>query len=693
MCAQASFGLVSVGKTTELARMQKTLSLPILLGLMLLPGMTASAQCLHDELEREVIEQNPQYLQNEAAFIDALDFDNHASSEATVYTIPVVVHVIYNNAADSISKEQVEDGIAVLNEDYRRLNADASNTRTIFQSVAADTEIEFRLAKLDPNGNCTTGITYTESALSVDAGNNVKGLISWPNSDYMNIWVVNSIASTGSGGGTVLGYAYKPSPGQSTTFDGIVIRHDRLGRIGTSNSLGRTLTHEAGHYLGLDHPFKGGCFQGDNCADTPPVSEASFGCDLNANSCSNDSPDRPDQIENYMDYADDACTNLFTQDQKTIMRGSLQNATRRGYLITAANQTQTGIVPGQALPCVAEANFKASQEVLCKGQTVSFFDISEMGNATSWQWSFPAGTPSTSTAQNPQVTYNSKGNFDVSLTVTNAVGTTSKTHTGFISVRSSDNPMWVNDFSSGFEFSDIPNGTWHVDNPDNDNTKWKRISTTAYQGNYCIKLDNYNNTAGNIDAVISEQIVVDRAASLTLAFQYAAASRPGNATDKWFIEVSDDCGLTWDQVRTIQGPLVYSQINKTNAWQPSSSSHWRSSTTSLNAYAGGDPIMVKIGFISGGGNNAYLDNIELAVTLDQEEHTAQEVLLFPNPSNDGSFEVSGLEVGSPYTVVSTEGRMLQSGLLDETMKVQLHGASAGYYFFQSGGTILPLVVQ
>ena len=182
-------------------------------------------------------------------------------------------------------------------------------------------------------------------------------------------------------------------------------------------------------------------------------------------------------------------------------------------------------------------------------------------------------------------------------------------------------------------------------------------------------------------------------ASLTLAFQYAAASRPGNATDKWFIEVSDDCGLTWDQVRTIQGPLVYSQINKTNAWQPSSSSHWRSSTTSLNAYAGGDPIMVKIGFISGGGNNAYLDNIELAVTLDQEEHTAQEVLLFPNPSNDGSFEVSGLEVGSPYTVVSTEGRMLQSGLLDETMKVQLHGASAGYYFFQSGGTILPLVVQ
>lgn len=650
----------------------------------------AQAQCAHDEREAEVIRMNPDYLQSERDFIDQVDFDQSNATEGTVYTIPVVVHVIYNTTADSISHEQIQDAISVLNEDYRRLNADAVNTRSIFTSVAADTEIEFQLAKLDPNGNCTTGITYTESALSVDAGNNVKSLISWNNKKYMNVWVVNSIESS-SANGTILGYAYKPNPGQSTTYDGIVIRHDRMGRIGTSQSMGRTLTHESGHYFGLDHPFKGGCYQGDNCADTPPVAEASYGCNTNANTCSNDSPNLPDMIENYMDYADDNCMNIFTDDQKAIMRSNLANINRRGYLVTTSNMEFTGLEENQALPCAPDADFEASQEVLCANEQIQFFDISTFGNPTSWSWSFPGGTPSTSTDEHPVVTYSNKGNFDVSLTVTNAVGTTSKVHSGFISVRSAQNPMWVNNFISGFEFSDIPNGTWHVENTDNDNVKWKRITNYSYAGNHCVKLDNFNNEAGNEDAIISELIVVDAATSLDLNFRYAAASKPGNATDKMQILVSDDCGETWDLIRTIQGPLTYTALNKSNAWTPTASNQWRLSSTSLNDYAGGQPIMFKINVISGGGNNFYLDNFQIAATLGEDEFAGPKGL-YPNPSN-GSFIWEALSDGQEFRVSNLAGQLMWIGQAGTQGKVDVNLPKGMYMIKAEGIQPMRILIQ
>ena len=102
-------------------------------------------------------------------------------TEATIYKIPVVVHIIWDDISDNISDKQVRDAIAVLNEDFRRMNADTTNTRSIFANVATDCEIEFELAQLNPQGNCTSGITRTQSALSTNANNIVKSLISWPN--------------------------------------------------------------------------------------------------------------------------------------------------------------------------------------------------------------------------------------------------------------------------------------------------------------------------------------------------------------------------------------------------------------------------------------------------------------------------------------------------------------------------------
>ena len=662
--------------------MQKYIRRPLIIALTLISSVVYGQKCGHDHLEEEVKRLYPNYESAEQEFIQSIDFDAAHEPEATVYKIPVVVHIIYDSNDDNISDKQVKDAIAVLNEDFRRLNADTTNTRAVFAGDAADCEIEFVLAKLDPQGNCTTGITRTQSALSVNAGNNVKGLISWSNSRYMNVWVVNSISLAGSGTGTVLGYAYKPNPGQSTTFDGLVVRHDRMGRIGTSNSAGRTLTHEVGHYLGLDHPFKNGCFGGDNCADTPPVSEASFGCNLNANTCSNDSPNRPDQIENYMDYADDICTNMFTDDQRAIMRNNLNISNRRGYLLTSTNANNTGIAANAVLPCAPQANFKANQAVFCEGSTVQFTDESTFGNPTSWQWNFPGGSPSSSTSENPSITYNSPGNYNVQLAVTNATGSSTLLQSGYVSVRENTPTMWVNSFNSGFEFYDIPNGTWHVENPDGDNIKWERNSYNHYEGSYSVKLDNFNNEADFTDALITDKIYVGNAASMNFNFRYAIASRPGFAGDKMVVSVSQDCGTTWQSVRTFIGPLLYAATNQSSAWNPSSQSNWRLGSINLNSFVGPDPIMIKIDFTSGGGNNAFLDDFELSVTLDSEELSAEKVQISPNPSN-GSFSVEGLPVGTSYRILSIDGRFIQQGQLNNLGAIDVN-AAAGYYIFQAG---------
>jgi len=676
--------------------MRKYILSPILAAFILLSAPLFGQKCGHDVLEEEVKRLYPNYEADETEFISKVNFNEPHHTEAVVHTIPVVVHIIYDSPSDNISDKQVRDAIIGLNEDYRRLNADTSNTRSIFQGVAADCEIEFQLAKLNPQGNCTTAITRTQSALSVGANNNVKGLISWPNKKYLNIWVVNSINLSSSGTGTVLGYAYKPNPGQSTTYDGIVIRHDRMGRIGTGVSMGRTLTHEAGHYLGLDHPFKGGCFSGDNCADTPPVLEASYGCNTNANTCSNDSPNKPDMIENYMDYADDNCMNLFTDDQRAIMRSNLANVARRGYLITTTNAQNTGIEPGMALPCAPQANFKASQTVICNGTAVQFTDMSTFGNPTNWSWYFPGGTPSTSTAQNPTVTYsNASGksykNYDVALTVTNALGTSQSSIDGYMSVHTPNSTIWANNFNSGFEFTAIPNGTWHVENAEGDNIKWERNSFNSFEGDFSVKLDNYNNEPDNTDALVTNFIKVDRATAMNFSFRYAVASKPGSAMDNINVSVSQDCGESWESVRTLLGPLLYAVTNKANPWNPTTSSNWRKVTIGLDDYVGNQPIMIKVAFTSGGGNNAFLDDFNLDVTLDQKDLTAAQISIYPNPSS-GRFTVEGLPAGTPYTIYSSDGSAIQKGLLDLDASLELT-APAGYYLFQAASIRKALIMQ
>ena len=272
------------------------------------------------------------------------------SFTSNIITIPVVVHVVYYNSNENISTAQIQSQIDVLNEDFRRLNADASNTPSAFQTVAADCQIEFCLATTDPNGNSTDGITRTQTNQSSFSTNNgVKysssgGKDAWNTSDYLNIWVCDI-----SGG--ILGYAQ--FPGGNASSDGIVCDYAYFGTIGTATApfnLGRTTTHEVGHWLNLRHIWGDSNCGNDYCNDTPTQQSSNYGCPSfpSSSNCSGNGSNG-DMFMNYMDYTNDNCMNMFSEDQKTRMIAAI-NTYRSGLLTSNGCQ-------GSGLGCTNPSAF------------------------------------------------------------------------------------------------------------------------------------------------------------------------------------------------------------------------------------------------------------------------------------------------------------------------------------------------
>lgn len=282
-----------------------------------------------DHLHHE-IEQNPE----RAKVLQEIEthtnnwIKNHAgSSTRAVVTIPVVFHVVYRTSTENISDAQLQSQLDVLTDDFRRLNSDADGT----WSQAADTEIEFCLASVDPNGNATTGITRTSTTVNGFGTNDaVKfnssgGKDAWPAADYLNFWVCNI-------GGGILGYAQ--FPGGSASTDGVVCDYRYTGTIGTATApfdLGRTATHEVGHWLNLRHIWGDGpCSADDFVSDTPTSDAPNYGCTPTHVSCSS-----TDMVQNYMDYSDDACMNLYTLGQKNRMQALFGSGGFRESLLSS----------------------------------------------------------------------------------------------------------------------------------------------------------------------------------------------------------------------------------------------------------------------------------------------------------------------------------------------------------------------
>ncbi len=315
------------------------------------------------------------------------------SGSGTIYTIPVVVHIIHNNGPGNISDAQVIQGIQDLNDGF-------ANQSAYQDANGVDVEIVFCMALRDTNDYATNGITRDVNTLTnMNMDNDdmsLKDINRWNPNDYMNIWLVNSITSSSSGPG-VIGYAYFPgSHGQPE--DGMVCEASYFGSSPENSGL---QIHEAGHYLGLYHTFQGGCSNndclnnGDRVCDTPPDnSTANVPCNAAVNTCTTDDDDlstnnpfRPvsngglgdqnDLVRNHMDYGDLDCHITFTDGQKDRMRTVLPGS-RNSLLKSKACLA----------PCTdpITISFTASATTITIGASVNFSSTST-GNITSYDCS------------------------------------------------------------------------------------------------------------------------------------------------------------------------------------------------------------------------------------------------------------------------------------------------------------------
>lgn len=316
------------------------------------PGFAEGVNEARKQIQKILKEQEQQLLQPTTGAQYQLIGD--------VIEIPVVVHIIHTGTSvgvgANISNSQVDSAIAALNDRFRKTpgtHGDASGV---------DSRIQFVLASRDPDCNATTGIVrvngssvsnYATQGISAGGSSganeiDVKNLSRWPNTDYMNIWVVSEIENNNAGFG-IQGYAY--FPGASAVVDGLVVQHSSFGVTGTVNTwnnLNRTVTHEVGHYLGLYHTFEGdsggttcppvtnGCGTGlgDCVTDTEPHSRSSSNCPTGSNNtCTGNTVGLV--IRNYMDYSSQTCADMYTNGQKSVMRAALFGP-RRGLISSSA---------------------------------------------------------------------------------------------------------------------------------------------------------------------------------------------------------------------------------------------------------------------------------------------------------------------------------------------------------------------
>lgn len=636
--------------------------------------------CESPEMNRRALLENPDALRALQELNEfTLEYEQQPNHTRQVYIIPVVFHVVHNYGPENISKAQIEDCIRVINEDFRKMNSDTSVIIPEFKGIAADCEIEFRLAKIDPDGNCTDGIERVVSQLTYNASEETKMAVpAWPRNKYLNVWTVASIESGAAG------YSYYPSSVSGSwgeAVDGILLLSSYVGSIGTSVELRkRTLTHEAGHYLNLMHPWgnsnepglQSNCNDDDQVSDTPnTIGHTS--CNLNAVTCGS-----LDNVQNYMDYS--YCGVMFTNGQKTRMRAAINSSVSgRNNLWSEQNLIATGTADGYtAPPCIPVADFTGNPLSGCEGYSVTYKDLSwNSDSINTYNWSFPGGNPSVSSDRNPVVVYSSPGRYDVTLEAGNNTGNGLLVKQNYVNVVDLSAGISI-PLDESFESATFPNATQQMESwivTKTGTQGWQRNTNAFYHGSASLAVFNPANNPGDVTELITPNINSDSLGPYAnLVFRVAYAQQNDESSDQLRVWLSTDCGKTWKIRYTRSGAALATNGGGYVASFTPNASQWREEIVPLGIFSGNPDIMLKFVCTSGNGNRLYIDHIRL------DEHTGisendfaalYKPAVYPNPGS-GDATIEWMSPGAEkFTLVITDlsGRIL----MNET-----HRAEEGY---------------
>lgn len=608
-----------------------------------------------------------------------------------VYEIPVVFHVIHKGAdgvgtGTNISQAALQSQIDVLNEDFRKkIGSNGYNT----DPVGADCEIEFCLAQRKPDGSgFPAGQEGVNRVNSNSKGwgsgsystnfidNTIKPATSWDPSRYMNIWIVDI-----SGG--ILGYAQFPTSSlggmgcgyQDDATDGVVFLYNSIGKSSVTGNPapyneGRTATHEIGHWLGLRHIWgDGGCSVDDYCNDTPLAGQPNYNCSY-VNSCTAAPDAGPDMINNYMDYTNDLCMDIFTQDQKMRMRTVLESSPLRRSLINS----DACIPPSPDDISIIDIINPVGDN--CAGSISPTVVLKNRGSNT-----ITTATISYTIDNGTVTTFNYNGSLasgateNISLpSFTTPLGV--HTFTAYSSLPNGvvdPNPLYDTvqiqfDISNGLNapFSEHFNGdvfppsiSWVVENENDDCFQWQGASAFSSDGqlqNNAIQFPGYGNTSNSTDNFITPIFILPcNASSADLKFDVAYQKESSGSNERLFIEISEDCGNTWNSSPIYDksgSSLATVSGNNNDYFIPTSASQWRTETVDLTSFLTSTSKSIKFRIRAKGnnGNNIYVDNLEFNATTSAEINVAvnnEDVL------DEGYYDFGEVAIGSPITAIFT----------------------------------------
>lgn len=670
--------------------------------------------CHTDYYHQQMIEKDPQLLKDyQQLFMNSYAKSDH--DDSTVFVVPVVFHIVHQYGIENISDAQVIDAMTVLNRDFRKENADTNIVIPAFDTLIADIKIEFRLASYDPWGNCTNGINRIYSH-ETNIGDNFCKLNQWDRSRYLNVWVVRTMDS-----GTA-GYALYPTSvnGYSYWLDGIVLRHNFIGRIGTGSEYNsRAFTHEVGHWLALAHVWgstnqPGVACDDDGIPDTP-ITKGFSTCPSPSQAAVCDTA----IIENYQNYMDYSyCTHMFTPGQAFVMRHALQgNDGQRRNLITEATHQSTGINLTTPPVCTPVVDISANRRHLCAGQSVTFTDESFNGPVTFREWSFQGGTPATSTAANPTVTFNSYGLQTVTLTVGNASGQVTKVFEHYVDVQQ---PWaeYTGPKSFDLESADQYYQQLRIVNEGDNYSKFEwhpighnsghSLKLTTYKdiSNALIGSEEsryYENLGGQVDAIITPTFDLRNMTGVTFSFDYSYATNAvltDLMTENIRVYYSRNCGDTWVPLgtqtqSTISGAALASAgFAGSSDFAPTSSSDWTTFSRPFNVNSSDDRTRFKIEFTTSDySSNLFIDNIMVSGSLGLvDDFTSEhELVIAPNPvvsGNDLTIQYVAGNEPVTFTLRNLQGEEISSVVRSEANQPVSFGfeisenIAAAYYFLE-----------